>query len=864
MSDTAGHDSSADCADPEPPPTVTDEVPDDRPRLRRSPNGPRSRRTDDETTPPSTSPTANPSWSRCHWTRSPTSRARPTLRRSTSRCVARRSSRRGTRCAAATHCRPWKSPNRPTKRTTTGATRHRAEAAAETGRRHRHLGARAPSPPARTRSGSTRCRRWQRPTPTRAPSKCTWTTSGSSTHRMRSTSSTRRATEPSSPATRPKWSTPRRKPRSHTSSIRASPAHRRVAPGSWAHEPDPERHQHRLLHRLGRLRGQRRRRDRRRGIGLGPARGVAEAETAAATIAAPWTLDAESQVVETEADNGTHPVYQAPVRLRRRRGRERARGRRRAECSCRTNTSRTSPSRPRPSTRPSPRPSPSRSTCSCRSNTSPTNPSPPKPSTPPEPDTEPEPLEAWVPYQHEPYEPEPAEAVAPDPSPSSEPLEAFVPFQHEPYEPEPTDSLTRRRPEPDLEPAPTRSVRAVPTRAVRTRAHRSLHITRARIRARVARGVGAVPTRAVRTRTRRSRLPRAEPFESFEPAAPAEPFEIEPSESDFVIEGDDEPPRDQLAPSARQRARRTDRTAGTGRRAGPGRADPQRADVRRAHTRARARARAGTRATEPEPRESFVVAGAEWVLGNAVPLVEVRSTGSLVMRRADERWALADVIASTDFAVEVNVDLRSGPGFGVLFCADLDDEGRMSGYSFDVDPVYEGGGYLVREWRADRELWNPIAHVAAPDLAGMNGILERAPHRRRRPPRRLGERRSRAHDRQPAASVDRPWPRRRVRQPGGCPGLVVHRPRHRRTAPRQPLTLRRSARTRRCPERREPVRSLASNLARSAHLVAAAERAAVPSPAWRWRSTRASPRPRTTIGGTATPARSSVTCSRPG
>ncbi len=70
---------------------------------------------------------------------------------------------------------------------------------------------------------------------------------------------------------------------------------------------------------------------------------------------------------------------------------------------------------------------------------------------------------------------------------------------------------------------------------------------------------------------------------------------------------------------------------------------------------------------EPEPEEQFVVAGAEWVLGNAVPLVEVRSTGSLVMRRADERWALADVTAESDFALEAYVDLRSGPGFGLLF-----------------------------------------------------------------------------------------------------------------------------------------------------------------------------------------------------
>src|SRR5262249_6467428 len=95
---------------------------------------------------------------------------------------------------------------------------------------------------------------------------------------------------------------------------------------------------------------------------------------------------------------------------------------------------------------------------------------------------------------------------------------------------------------------------------------------------------------------------------------------------------------------------------------------------------------------EPEPEsgadppadEHYVVAGAEWELGNAVPLVEVRSTGSLVMRRADERWALADVTAATNFALEAYVDLRGGPGFGVLFRADVDADGRMSGYSFDI------------------------------------------------------------------------------------------------------------------------------------------------------------------------------------
>jgi hypothetical protein len=81
------------------------------------------------------------------------------------------------------------------------------------------------------------------------------------------------------------------------------------------------------------------------------------------------------------------------------------------------------------------------------------------------------------------------------------------------------------------------------------------------------------------------------------------------------------------------------------------------------------------------------------------------------------------VTAASDFALEAYVDLRSGPGFGLLFRAMIDDDGRMSGYSFDVDPVYEGGSYLVREWRADRELWNPVARVPAPEPDAMHGLL---------------------------------------------------------------------------------------------------------------------------------------------
>ncbi len=133
--------------------------------------------------------------------------------------------------------------------------------------------------------------------------------------------------------------------------------------------------------------------------------------------------------------------------------------------------------------------------------------------------------------------------------------------------------------------------------------------------------------------------------------------------------------------------------------------------------------RARTRTIDELGADAWTTAGEEWELGNALPLVEVRGQGALVMRRADERWALADLKVSDRYLVEVEVEFRAGPGFGVLFRADVDGDGRMSAYSFDVDPVYEGGGFLVRQWQADRALWNPIAHVPAADPGSMYGNL---------------------------------------------------------------------------------------------------------------------------------------------
>jgi hypothetical protein len=89
--------------------------------------------------------------------------------------------------------------------------------------------------------------------------------------------------------------------------------------------------------------------------------------------------------------------------------------------------------------------------------------------------------------------------------------------------------------------------------------------------------------------------------------------------------------------------------------------------------------------------------------------------GALALRRADARWALADIDAPGDFTVEAVVDFSAGAGFGILFRASVDESERVSGYSFDVDPIAGGGGYLVRQWEDNRQHWRPIAQAGVTD-----------------------------------------------------------------------------------------------------------------------------------------------------
>lgn len=121
-----------------------------------------------------------------------------------------------------------------------------------------------------------------------------------------------------------------------------------------------------------------------------------------------------------------------------------------------------------------------------------------------------------------------------------------------------------------------------------------------------------------------------------------------------------------------------------------------------------------------ESASRFEPADKTWRVGGLFPATLMADDGALSLRRTDVRWALSNLEASGDVTVEAVLDYTAGAGFGVLFRADVDDRGRVSGYSFDINPV-AGGGYLVRQWACNRPHWRPIVQAPVTDPAHLFG-----------------------------------------------------------------------------------------------------------------------------------------------
>jgi len=100
----------------------------------------------------------------------------------------------------------------------------------------------------------------------------------------------------------------------------------------------------------------------------------------------------------------------------------------------------------------------------------------------------------------------------------------------------------------------------------------------------------------------------------------------------------------------------------------------------------------------------------------------------LCLPRADARSLLAPtrftshLVAdpSAGVAIETTLDFVAGAGFGIVFRAQRDRDGRLDGYSFEVDPV-AGDAYLLRRWDRGRQHWRPLASAPASSLESLFG-----------------------------------------------------------------------------------------------------------------------------------------------
>jgi transcriptional regulator with XRE-family HTH domain len=130
---------------------------------------------------------------------------------------------------------------------------------------------------------------------------------------------------------------------------------------------------------------------------------------------------------------------------------------------------------------------------------------------------------------------------------------------------------------------------------------------------------------------------------------------------------------------------------------------------------------ASSAAPEVDSTPRFERASAHWQVGGIFPAMAMADDGTLALRPVDARWALTDLRASGDCIIEAAVDFRAGSGFGIVFRGAVDDGDRITGYSFDIDPIAGGGGYLLRLWEDSRQHWRPLAQAPVTDAAQLYG-----------------------------------------------------------------------------------------------------------------------------------------------
>jgi hypothetical protein len=78
-----------------------------------------------------------------------------------------------------------------------------------------------------------------------------------------------------------------------------------------------------------------------------------------------------------------------------------------------------------------------------------------------------------------------------------------------------------------------------------------------------------------------------------------------------------------------------------------------------------------------------------------------------------EDKAIARDSSGSNCAITLNAELFAGNGFGVIF-RESGDPASMNGYTFQYDPGYQGGQFIMRKWINGVEIWPPFVAVSPP------------------------------------------------------------------------------------------------------------------------------------------------------
>lgn len=75
---------------------------------------------------------------------------------------------------------------------------------------------------------------------------------------------------------------------------------------------------------------------------------------------------------------------------------------------------------------------------------------------------------------------------------------------------------------------------------------------------------------------------------------------------------------------------------------------------------------------------------------------------------------LANGSEGADYTIAAKANIAKGNGYGVFFRTSENEKGRIEGYTFQYDPGYGGGQFIMRKWVNGYELHPPFATAKPP------------------------------------------------------------------------------------------------------------------------------------------------------